>query len=134
MRELITLSLGPLSNFTASHFWNFQDEWLKQETEKKDRNPVLFYETHKTGQWVPRTLFVDFQEHFGNYLSTFSFPAPKKPDEKDSQAYWHQGKVQVAEREIFQKSDFQRELDMYEVEEEAGEEDEEEETKERHRD
>ena len=89
MRELITLSLGPLSNFTASHFWNFQDEWLKQETEKKDRNPVLFYETHKTGQWVPRTLFVDFQEHFGNYLSTFSFPAPKKPDERDSQPYWH---------------------------------------------
>ena len=42
--------------------------------------------------------------------------------------------MQVAEREIFQKSDFQRELDMYEVEEEAGEEAEEEETKERHRD
>jgi hypothetical protein len=39
--------------------------------------------------------------------------------------------VQVAEREIFQKSEFQRELDMYEVEEEA-EEDEEEETKERY--
>ena len=128
MRELITLSLGPLSNFTASHFWNFQDEWLKQETEKTDRNPVLFYETHKSGQWVPRTLFVDFQEHFGNYLSTFSFPAPKKPDEKDT--HWHQGKVQVAEREIFQKSEFQRELDIYE-EEEVGEDDEEE-TKERH--
>ena len=76
---------------------------------------------------------MDFQEHFGNYLSTFSFPAPKKPDEKDSQPYWHQGKVQVAEREIFQKSEFQRELDMYDVEEEAGD-DEEEETKERHRD
>jgi hypothetical protein len=29
MKELITFSLGPLSNMTSAHFWNMQDEWLK---------------------------------------------------------------------------------------------------------
>ena len=77
MRELITLSLGTLSNHTAAHFWNFQDEWLKidqSEQQTTARNPVLYYETSKTSQYVPRTLFVDFQANFGSYLSTFSHP------------------------------------------------------------
>jgi len=45
MKEIITVSLGPLSNFTNTHFWNFQDEWLKQDSA---RNPVLFYETKQS--------------------------------------------------------------------------------------
>ena len=122
MRELITVSLGQLSNSTAAHFWNFQDEWLKQEPvtgeASKDRNPVLFYETHKTGQWVPRTIFVDFQANFGNYLSSFSHPIPKKPEDPSHQTYWHQGKLKVTEHETYEKSGFQRELDIYEEEEE----------------
>ncbi len=51
MKELITISLGPLANHTAAHFWNFQDEWLKQvPPDQADlaRNPVLYYETAKT--------------------------------------------------------------------------------------
>lgn len=53
MKELITLSLGPLSNFTNAHFWNFQDEWFKQEVptsadQSVDRNVVLYYETKKS--------------------------------------------------------------------------------------
>ena len=73
MKELITLSLGPLSNHTAAHFWNFQDEWSKSTTEP---NPVLFYETSSTRTYVPRTLFLDFRPLFGNYLSSFSHPEP----------------------------------------------------------
>jgi len=38
---------------------------------------------------------------------------PKKPEEEISH-HWHQGKVQVTERELYEKSGFQRELDMYE--------------------
>ena len=59
MREIISLSLGKSSNYAHSHFWNMQDEWLKdattatqqQQTEGQkareggDHHVVLYYES-----------------------------------------------------------------------------------------
>jgi hypothetical protein len=118
MKELITVTLGPLSNFTAAHFWNFQDEWFKQEPLNPDgtaptidRNVVLYYETQKSRQFVPRSIFVDFQSHFGNYLSCFSHP---KPGKEEGAQQWG-GSVRVSESEPVRQSDFQRELDTLET-------------------
>lgn len=67
MKELISIGLGPLSNCTMAHFWNFQDEWLKYESSQGREGkattfgstaPVLYYETPKTGQYFPRALFI----------------------------------------------------------------------------
>jgi hypothetical protein len=56
-------------------------------------------------------------------LSTFSHPLPQKnPAEHEN--FWYQGKLHVSEREIYEKSHFQRELDDMQVEE-GGEGDEE---------
>lgn len=105
MRELITFSLGPLSNFTAAHFWNLQDEWLKQDGSAA--NPVLFYETEHSRQYIPRTVFVDFRPNFGNYLSSFSHPQPSKEEE----SLWP-GQVALKESDRIPSSTFQRELDQ----------------------
>jgi len=101
MKELITLSLGPLSNFTSAHFWNFQDEWFKQDQPTSlDRNVVLYYETQKTRQFVPRSVFIDFESNFGSYLSSFNHPRPSK-----EQSQWH-GPVKVSESEALPQSEF----------------------------
>jgi len=46
MRELITVSLGPLANYTQTHFWNFQDELSKQSDVQT--NPILYFEKSKS--------------------------------------------------------------------------------------
>lgn len=106
MKEIVSISLGPESNFAQAHFWNLQDEWLKQDPE---RNPVLYYETSSTLQYVPRAIFTDFRPNYGNYLSVFSHEAPVKEEAKD---LW-QGKLQVTEQDLISKSLYQQELDSY---------------------
>lgn len=80
MREILTISLGELGNFTAAHFWNIQDEKLKSDP---NRNPVLYFETHRTMQYVPRSIFVDFRNKFGNYMSVFSSQSSQKKHDID---------------------------------------------------
>ena len=76
MKEIISLSLGPSSNFTFSHFWNFHDEWMKQgDDQLLSNNPILFYETQSSKFLVPRTIYIDFRNNFGNYLSVFNHEA-----------------------------------------------------------
>lgn len=117
MRELITFSLGPLSNFTSAHFWNFQDEWLKQDGAAA--NPVLYYETERSRIFIPRSVFVDFRPHFGNYLSSFSHPQPAQ-EEIDT---W-KGSLTIKENDRLPLSSFQRELDILDEQSEDDEEEE----------
>lgn len=59
---------------------------------------------------MPRSIFVDFESNFGNYLSSFSHPKPAKPEE---QTHWA-GPTKVSESEPVPQSEFQRELDLME--------------------
>eukprot|EP00347_Sterkiella_histriomuscorum_P022491 403338293 len=113
VKEIISISLGPTSNFTSTHFWNFQDEWLKQDAQ---RNPVLFYETSKTQQFVPRCILVDFRPNFGNFLSCFSKQSENAQNTKAKEQVQNQlwnGSLAITEQEIIQRSAFQEELDYY---------------------
>ncbi|CDW82252.1 UNKNOWN [Stylonychia lemnae] len=113
MKEIITVSLGPVSNYTSTHFWNFQDEWIKQDAQ---RNPVLFYETKNSQQYVPRAIFVDFRPNFGNFLSCFSrqgLTDKKEQVQEIVQSQLWAGQLQVTEQDQIMKSSFQRELDTY---------------------
>ena len=70
MRELISMGLGPTANFTLTHFWNSQDELMKQDDAQL--NNILYYEGENTKNPIPRTMFFDFRDNFGNFLSCFS--------------------------------------------------------------
>lgn len=60
MKEIITLSLGPTSNFTSTHFWNLQDEIVKQLPDQPI-NDILYYQLPKSNTYAPRTIFVDYR-------------------------------------------------------------------------
>lgn len=120
MKELITISLGPLANHAAAHFWNFQDEWLKQEVPSQEgqslaANTVLYYETEQSRKYVPRGIFVDFRSNFGSYMSCFSQSGNGEAAQRE--ALWN-GRLQVNESDRLPQSAFQRELGILEEEEE----------------
>ena len=94
MRELITVSLGPLSNYTQTHFWNFQDEAAKNPDVQ--RNPILYMETSKSQSIYPRSLFIDFQSAFGNYRSSFSLKPQSVEEVTEDSLHWH-GKLVKSE-------------------------------------
>ena len=84
MKEIISFSLGKHSNHIASHFWNSQDEQLKVqpepggkeqiselEQEIKKGTHVVYQELESAGQLLPRHIFVDFNDNFGNYSACF---------------------------------------------------------------
>lgn len=67
MRELIHISLGKHSNYAQTHYWNLQDEHLKLQQQQN----VMFYEL-TSGKLLPRQLFIDYQDNFGNFSSCFA--------------------------------------------------------------
>lgn len=71
MREIISLSCGKESNFAQTHWWNFQDEQLKYLEDRK-RSVVNYYETRSSGQLMPRQIYLDFKDNFGNFSSCFA--------------------------------------------------------------
>ena len=85
MPEIISLSLGSHANFKSTHFWNAQDEALKVFPTDEDaasmagtKLKVIYHELASTSQLVPRHIYVDFGENFGNTTSCFGSQAPEK--------------------------------------------------------
>ena len=92
MREIISLSMGSNANFKATHHWNGQDEQLKLlPTEGEEAKgaaaqlSVQYHELTSTAQLVPRHVFVDFGENYGNTMSCFGSQSPHKSLEPSSQ-------------------------------------------------
>ena len=78
MREIIQLSFGKESNHVQTHFWNFEDERLKANSQEgqavgqNEQTVVLYYEQPSSGQMVPRALMHDFRDNFGNFSACFA--------------------------------------------------------------
>ncbi len=64
---------------------------------------MLYYETSKSQQYVPRAVFVDFQPLFGSYLSTFSHAQVERPEAGEQ---WHADRCEVREQDMVAKSQF----------------------------
>lgn len=71
MREIVTLQLGHLSNYVATHFWNTQESYFTySDTEK----PLVDHDIHwRTGvgvdgsdTFLPRTVVYDLKGGFGS--------------------------------------------------------------------
>ena len=79
MKEIISFSLGKHSNHIATHNWNAFDESLKvvpAEGEKETYNVqegtnMIYHETQSSKELLPRHIFVDFCDNFGNYSACF---------------------------------------------------------------
>ncbi|PHH75220.1 hypothetical protein CDD83_4434 [Cordyceps sp. RAO-2017] len=71
MREVITLQLGNLSNYTATHFWNAQDSYFTYGDEERS---LVDHDIHwraglgQDGQetFLPRTVVYDLKGGFGS--------------------------------------------------------------------
>lgn len=63
MKELITLSFGNFSNYVLTHFWNLNDELLKNESNPLNITHDIIYDDASH----PRTLLFDFSENIRPY-------------------------------------------------------------------
>lgn len=71
MREIITLQLGNLSNYTATHFWNTQESYFTYAGQEES---LVDHDVHwRAGvgadgseTFLPRTVIYDLKGGFGS--------------------------------------------------------------------
>ena len=63
MKEIIFLSFGNISNYVFSHFWNLNDEVLKNEKNPFNLNHNIIYDDSQR----PRALLFDYSENIRRY-------------------------------------------------------------------
>tara|TARA_B110001450_G_scaffold88040_1_gene83749 strand:- start:504 stop:884 length:381 start_codon:yes stop_codon:yes gene_type:complete len=79
MKEIISFSLGKHSNHIATHNWNAFDESLKVQPAEgetqtyniQEGTDMIYHETTNSKELLPRHIFVDFNDNFGNYSACF---------------------------------------------------------------
>ena len=76
--------------------------------------PVALFHQQKDGYMVPRHLYIDYIDNFGNFSSCFALEKGQKEVTKQ----W-QGGVDVQEQQQFELSNFHQELINYEIIEEV---------------
>lgn len=71
MREILTLQLGHLGNFTATHFWNLQESYFTYSDQGEclvDHDihwrPGIGVDGSET--FLPRTVIYDLKSEFGS--------------------------------------------------------------------
>ncbi|GKU01837.1 hypothetical protein FLAG1_07013 [Fusarium langsethiae] len=71
MREIVTLQLGQLSNYTATHFWNTQESYFTYSSDEK--SPIDHNVHWRAGlgadgseTFLPRTVIYDLKGGFGS--------------------------------------------------------------------
>jgi hypothetical protein len=77
MREIITLQLGQLSNYVATHFWNAQESYFTYADDERPRAPVDHDVHWRQGlgadgseTFLPRTVVYDLKGGFGSLRKT----------------------------------------------------------------
>lgn len=71
MREIVTLQLGHLSNYVATHFWNAQESYFTYGDQEK---PLVDHDVHwRAGRgqdgadtFLPRAVVYDLKGGFGS--------------------------------------------------------------------
>lgn len=71
MREIVTLQLGSLSNYVATHFWNTQESYF---TYSEDEKSYIDHNIHwragvgedGSDTFLPRTVVYDLKGGFGS--------------------------------------------------------------------
>ncbi|PKS12909.1 hypothetical protein jhhlp_000249 [Lomentospora prolificans] len=92
VREIITLQLGELSNYVATHFWNAQESYFTYGDEEK--SPVDHNVHWRQGigadgseTFLPRALIYDFRSNYGPLGR--SNPLYENEDDDPNRHLWH---------------------------------------------
>ncbi|KAM0349289.1 hypothetical protein ACHAPU_003698 [Fusarium lateritium] len=113
MREVISLQLGQLSNYTATHFWNAQESYFTYSDSEK---PVIDHDVHwRAGlgadgseTFLPRTVIYDLKGGFGSLRKINAlYEAESEPDPA---ALWS-GQSVVHKQTPIEASAYQQSLD-----------------------
>ncbi|KAL6894935.1 tubulin domain-containing protein [Trichoderma evansii] len=114
MREIVTLQLGSLSNYVATHFWNTQESYF---TYSEDEKSYIDHNIHwragvgedGSDTFLPRTVVYDLKGGFGSLRKIN--PMYDAPSEDAAMAsLWH-GKPAVHKENAVSSIDYQRDLD-----------------------
>ncbi|PNP40456.1 hypothetical protein TGAMA5MH_07451 [Trichoderma gamsii] len=114
MREIVTLQLGSLSNYVATHFWNTQESYF---TYTEDEKSYVDHNVHwraglgedGSDTFLPRTVVYDLKGGFGSLRKMN--PMYDAPSEDAAVAsLWH-GKPAVHKETAVSAIDYQRALD-----------------------
>ncbi|KAI5460067.1 tubulin domain-containing protein [Mariannaea sp. PMI_226] len=113
MREIITLQLGQLSNYTATHFWNAQESYF---TYAADEQSLIDHNVHwRPGvgvdgaeTFLPRTVIYDLKGGFGSLRKINAMYEPESAAHPD--ALWS-GPSVVHKQQPIAASSYQQSLD-----------------------
>ncbi|KAF4123302.1 mitochondrial partitioning protein [Geosmithia morbida] len=114
MREIVTLQLGHLSNYTGTHFWNAQESYFtysSDETSPIDHNihwrPGIGADGSET--FLPRTVIYDLKGGFGSLRKINALYEPE-PQPEQLASLWS-GKSVVEKQPPIEPSEYQASLD-----------------------
>ncbi|KAF5019775.1 hypothetical protein F66182_8212 [Fusarium sp. NRRL 66182] len=113
MREIISLQLGQLSNYTATHFWNAQESYF---TYSADEKPLIDHNVHwRAGigadgaeTFLPRTVIYDLKGGFGSLRKINALYEAES--EATPEALWS-GRSVVHKQTPITPSEYQQSLD-----------------------
>ncbi|OAA71938.1 Tubulin/FtsZ, GTPase domain protein [Akanthomyces lecanii RCEF 1005] len=115
MREIVTLQLGHLSNYVATHFWNTQESYFTYSDAEK---PLVDHDVHwRTGvgadgsdTFLPRTVVYDLKGGFGSLRKINALYDVEPDADAMASALWA-GKSTVHKQEPLQQSAYLQSLD-----------------------
>ncbi|KXH59030.1 misato Segment II myosin-like domain-containing protein [Colletotrichum salicis] len=113
MHEIITLQLGQLSNYAATHFWNTQESYFTYSDQ--DESPVNHDVHWRPGvaldgseTFLPRTVVYDLKGGFG---SLRKINALYDASQEEAPAHLWEGSAQVHKQPLVEPSAYQQSLD-----------------------
>ncbi|KAH8169531.1 tubulin domain-containing protein [Sarocladium implicatum] len=113
MREIVSLQLGNLSNYNATHFWNAQESYFTYASD--DKAPVDHDVHWRPGvgadgseTFLPRTVVYDLKGGFGSLRKINALYDPEP--ESDPTSLWP-GRQVVEKQKPLQPSEYQQSLD-----------------------
>ncbi|KAH6604085.1 mtdna inheritance dml1 [Trichoderma cornu-damae] len=116
MREVVTLQLGNLSNYVATHFWNTQESYF---TYSQDEESLVDHNIHwragigedGSDTFLPRTVVYDLKGGFGSLRKVNPMYEVVAPSEDAALASLWPGKPAVHKQRPLPSLDYQRDLD-----------------------
>ncbi|KAM3434592.1 hypothetical protein NHJ13734_005935 [Beauveria thailandica] len=115
MREIVTLQLGHLSNYTAAHFWNTQESYFTySDADKLFVNHDVHWRTgvgaDGADTFLPRTVVYDLKGGFGSLRKINALYDTNNDENAMSSALWA-GKSAVHKQEPLQQSAYLQSFD-----------------------
>ncbi|KYK54588.1 Tubulin FtsZ [Drechmeria coniospora] len=116
MREIITLQLGHLSNYTATHFWNAQESYFTYDGQDESLIDHNVHWRAGIGQdgadtFLPRTVIYDLKGGFGSLRKINDlYDVTSTESTVTAHSLWR-GKSAVHKQQVIEQSDYQQSLD-----------------------